>query len=109
MSRRDGTVIRELERALRRGPGHARDAREAPGSRGRADAASRAASGAACRLSERLAEQGLADVSYAPVDSPFGRLLLAASDTGLLRLAFPEEDEDRVLERLAARVSPRIV
>jgi methylated-DNA-[protein]-cysteine S-methyltransferase len=48
-------------------------------------------------------------VSYAPADSPFGPLLLAATRRGLVRLAFPEEDVDSVLERLARKISPRIV
>ncbi len=72
----------------------------------------RAAGGAAAaarRLSDRVAADGLADISYAPVDSPFGTLLLAATGRGLVRLAFPEEDVDSVLERLARRLSPRIV
>lgn len=61
------------------------------------------------RLLARVRDDGLADISYAPVDSPFGPLLLAATRRGLLRLAFPEEDVDGVLEGLARRVSPRIV
>ncbi|HWG09012.1 MAG TPA: methylated-DNA--[protein]-cysteine S-methyltransferase [Solirubrobacteraceae bacterium] len=108
MSRRNGVSGAELERALRRGPGHARDVGES-GPREGPDAVAEAAHTAARRLSDRLAEQGLADVSYAPVDSPFGKLLLAASASGLVRLAFPEESEELVLERLAARISPRIV
>jgi methylated-DNA-[protein]-cysteine S-methyltransferase len=100
-------TVREIEQALRRGPAHARETGDGRGAR--TDAAAYAALAAAQRLSERLAEQSLADISYAPVDSPFGELLLAASDRGLLRLAFPEENADDVLERLAARVSPRIV
>jgi methylated-DNA-[protein]-cysteine S-methyltransferase len=77
------------------------------------DALRRGAAGgaaeAARRLSDRVAAEGLADISYAPVDSPFGTLLLAATRRGLVRLAFPEEDVDSVLERLARRLSPRIV
>ena len=68
-----------------------------------------AAAAAARRLTRRIADEGLADVSYAPVDSPFGPLLAAATKRGLVKLAFPEEDVDGVLERLARRVSPRIV
>jgi methylated-DNA-[protein]-cysteine S-methyltransferase len=71
----------------------------------RADAAARAAA----RLSAHVAAEGLADVSYAPVDSPFGTLLAASTRKGLVRLAFPEEDLDGVLEALALRISPRIV
>ena len=58
---------------------------------------------------QRIAAEELADVSYATVDSPFGTLLVASTPRGLVRLAFPEESVDAVLERLAARVSPRIV
>jgi methylated-DNA-[protein]-cysteine S-methyltransferase len=61
------------------------------------------------RLLERVQRERLADVSYASVDSPFGELLLARSQRGLLRLAFPEESVDAALERIATRISPRIV
>jgi methylated-DNA-[protein]-cysteine S-methyltransferase len=107
MSGRDETTVEQIERALRRGPAHSRESADDRGAR--KDAAGEAALAAARRLSDRVAGEGLADISYALLDSPFGELLLAASEQGLLRLAFPEEDEDAVLERLAARVSPRIV
>jgi methylated-DNA-[protein]-cysteine S-methyltransferase len=77
--------------------------------RGAASAGSAAAADAARRLNARVAAEGLADVSYAPADSPFGPLLLAATRRGLVRLAFPEEDIDSVLELLARKISPRIV
>jgi methylated-DNA-[protein]-cysteine S-methyltransferase len=67
------------------------------------------AAAAARRVSAHIAAEGLADVTYAPVDSPFGTLLLAATGRGLVRVAFPEEDVDSVLERLARRISPRII
>ncbi len=100
-----------LEDALRRGaPAGLDGQRSAPASSRTATAASaRAAAAAAQRLSARIVAEGLADVTYAPVDSPFGTLLAAATDRGLVRLAFPEEDVDAVLERLARRISPRIV
>jgi methylated-DNA-[protein]-cysteine S-methyltransferase len=75
----------------------------------RASSAAGSSAAAELRLRRRIAEEGLADVSYAPTDSPFGPLLLAATKRGLVRLAFPEEDADAVLLRLAQRVSPRIV
>jgi methylated-DNA-[protein]-cysteine S-methyltransferase len=85
-------------------------ARNAGGSPRRRTASTDAeAAAAAGRLSSRIAAEGLADVSYAPVDSPFGTMLLAATKRGLVRLAFPEEPVDSVLERLARRISPRIV
>ncbi len=69
----------------------------------------RSAAEAASRVADRMAAEGLADVSYAAVDSPFGALLAATTPRGLVRLAFPEEGVDGVLERLALRISPRIV
>jgi methylated-DNA-[protein]-cysteine S-methyltransferase len=64
---------------------------------------------AAERLAERAAREELLDVSYTTIDSPFGPLLAASTERGLVRLAFPEESEDSVLERLSARISPRIL
>lgn len=57
---------------------------------------------------------GLVDVAYAPVDSPFGRLLVARTDRGVIRLALPShrghaQSEDEVLEDLARYVSPRVL
>ncbi|HEY7952785.1 MAG TPA: hypothetical protein VID70_07335, partial [Solirubrobacteraceae bacterium] len=52
----------------------------------------------AARLAQRLSahaiSEGLADIGYATVDSPFGTLTAAATDGGLVRLAFPEEPLD---------------
>ena len=55
------------------------------------------------------AEAGLVDVAYRRVDGPLGSLLIAATRRGVVRLAFPEEQEDAVLEELSERVSPRLV
>ena len=52
------------------------------------------------------------DVSYVVEDTPIGRMLLARNDSGaLLASAFvpTEVDEDRLLARLSARVSPRVL
>jgi methylated-DNA-[protein]-cysteine S-methyltransferase len=73
-----------------------------------ADAGARAEH-AARRLAARAAAENLADVAYAPLDSPLGRLLVATTPLGLVRIAYPEQDVDGVLEDLAARVSPRVV
>ena len=54
------------------------------------------------------AEQ-LLDVAYRTVDSPVGTLLLAATDQGLVRVAYQVEHHDQVLQSLAQRVSPRIL
>jgi methylated-DNA-[protein]-cysteine S-methyltransferase len=57
----------------------------------------------------RAARAGLVDVAYATVDTPVGALILATTRTGLVRLAFPEEGLDHVLEELAASLSPRVL
>ena len=64
---------------------------------------------AAQRLTTRALDEGLADIGYAEVDSPWGPLTAATTAQGLVRLAFPEEPLDEVLERLAQKLSPRIV
>jgi methylated-DNA-[protein]-cysteine S-methyltransferase len=63
----------------------------------------------AAALAEQAAAEGLLDVAYAEVDSPLGPLLLAATDRGIVRLAYVDEGAGRVLEALAARVSPRVL
>ncbi len=56
------------------------------------------------------AEAGLLDVAYATLDSPLGKLLLAATPEGLVRLAYVEYyDQEAVLEQLAQKVSPRVL
>ncbi len=72
---------------------------------GAADTAARQA-----ELARRAAAAGLLDVAVATVDSPLGPLLVAATEAGLVRLAFTAvEDPDAVLARLARAVSPRIL
>jgi methylated-DNA-[protein]-cysteine S-methyltransferase len=61
------------------------------------------------RLAAQAERQGLLDVTYRTVDSPFGLLLLAATGEGLVRVAFSSEDHDAVLARLASDISPRIL
>jgi methylated-DNA-[protein]-cysteine S-methyltransferase len=65
------------------------------------------------RLRTRLAvaadRQELLDVAYRTLDSPLGSLLLAATDRGLVRIGFPGEGHERVLQELADRVSPRVL
>jgi methylated-DNA-[protein]-cysteine S-methyltransferase len=60
-------------------------------------------------IARRAQEQDLLDVAYRDLDTPLGRLLLAATPAGLVRVAFPVEDPDAVLETLSARVSPRVL
>ncbi|HUZ83995.1 MAG TPA: methylated-DNA--[protein]-cysteine S-methyltransferase [Gaiellales bacterium] len=61
------------------------------------------------RLVERAAREGLADVVYATCDAPFGQLTVAATERGLVRVAFASEPPDAVLRELAERVSPRVL
>ena|ERR1700733_11925111 len=65
------------------------------------------------RLQARLVASadtaGLLDVGYRSIDTPVGPLLLAATDQGLVRVAYAAEDHDRVLDQLAAKVSPRVL
>ncbi|MFF4989036.1 methylated-DNA--[protein]-cysteine S-methyltransferase [Streptosporangium saharense] len=61
------------------------------------------------RLAREAESEGLVDVAYTVVDSPVGRLLLAATPKGLVRVAYQNEDHDRVLETLASKISPRVL
>jgi methylated-DNA-[protein]-cysteine S-methyltransferase len=58
---------------------------------------------------ERAADDGLLDVAYASVESPFGPLLLAATRRGVVRIGLPSQDSDRLLDELVVRVSPRVL
>jgi methylated-DNA-[protein]-cysteine S-methyltransferase len=60
-------------------------------------------------LASAADRNGLLDVAYRTMDSPFGPLLLAATVEGVVRVAFATEDHDEVLTRLAADVSARVL
>jgi methylated-DNA-[protein]-cysteine S-methyltransferase len=55
------------------------------------------------------ASADLLDVAYRTIDSPVGTLLLAATEKGLVRVAFDIEDHDLVLVGLADKISPRVL
>jgi methylated-DNA-[protein]-cysteine S-methyltransferase len=78
-----------LVRALDADPGHVRMLRD--------------------RLAAAAQAEGVLDVAYRTVDTPVGPLLLAATDVGLVRVAYAGEDHDKVLQALADRISPRIL
>jgi methylated-DNA-[protein]-cysteine S-methyltransferase len=86
--------VKDIERALQRSAAGLPE--DAP-----PELARRAAKGAA--------EAGVVDVAYAPVDSPLGRLTVAATRRGLVRIAYPSPDPDAALERLARLISPRLL
>jgi methylated-DNA-[protein]-cysteine S-methyltransferase len=60
-------------------------------------------------LTERAATEGLLDIAYANVDSPFGPLLIATTPRGLVKISLPAYDPEETLEDLAARISPRVL
>ncbi|MFI5611874.1 methylated-DNA--[protein]-cysteine S-methyltransferase [Amycolatopsis sp. NPDC051903] len=65
----------------------------------------------AARLRTRLAvtadRAGLLDVAYRRLDSPVGPLLVAATERGLVRVAY--ERDAQALTDLAAELSPRVL
>jgi methylated-DNA-[protein]-cysteine S-methyltransferase len=61
------------------------------------------------RLARAADDAGLLDVAFTTVDTPVGPLLLAATDQGLVRVAYVAEDHDAVLQFLADRISPRVL
>jgi len=63
----------------------------------------------AARLARAADAEGLLDVAVTTVDSPVGPLLLAATEQGLVRVAYASEDHDAVLQALADRISPRVL
>jgi methylated-DNA-[protein]-cysteine S-methyltransferase len=65
--------------------------------------------GLAGRLAHRAEEESLLEVAYRIVDSPVGRLLLAATERGLVRVAFEREGFDGVLSGLAGKLGPRVL
>jgi methylated-DNA-[protein]-cysteine S-methyltransferase len=60
-------------------------------------------------LAQAATAEGLLDVAYRFIDTPFGRFLAAVTRRGLVRIAFQPESPEEVLEELAARISPRVL
>lgn len=60
-------------------------------------------------LADSAGRAGLLDVAYTTVDTPVGLLLLAATERGLVRVAFETQGHDRVLEALSVRVGARVL
>jgi methylated-DNA-[protein]-cysteine S-methyltransferase len=62
------------------------------------------------RLAESARAAGLEDVAYAVEDSPVGRLLLAVTPRGVVKISYVDYFPlDGTLEELAARLSPRVL
>jgi methylated-DNA-[protein]-cysteine S-methyltransferase len=61
------------------------------------------------RLIARANDEGLLDVAYATLDTPFGTGVVAATPRGLVRLGLPNQSLDEVLSDLAEDLSPRVL
>jgi methylated-DNA-[protein]-cysteine S-methyltransferase len=61
------------------------------------------------KLEADAADADLIDVAYTVVGTPVGELLLAASRQGLVRVAYANEDHDRVLQTLGETLGCRIL
>ena len=61
------------------------------------------------QLAARAEREGVLDIAYRTLDTPVGPLLLAATEQGLLRVAYAGEGHEAVLESLAETVSPRVL
>src|SRR3954453_3637004 len=60
-------------------------------------------------LVERACAEAALDATYRVLDSPVGPLLLAATERGVVRVAFEVEDHDKVLDLLGATIGSRIL
>ena len=62
-------------------------------------------------LTDAFERSGLIDVSYVVDDSPVGKLLLAATEAGLVCLHYiaGEDDVERSLDQFAEKLSPRVL
>ncbi|MGQ1838516.1 methylated-DNA--[protein]-cysteine S-methyltransferase [Kocuria turfanensis] len=61
------------------------------------------------RLEDAAAAAGVLDVAFTTLETPVGTLLLAATERGLVRVAYAREDHEKVLADLADRLGPRIL
>ncbi|MEO6827341.1 MAG: methylated-DNA--[protein]-cysteine S-methyltransferase [Microbacteriaceae bacterium] len=60
-------------------------------------------------LARAAQAEGVLDVAYRILDTPVGPLLLAATERGLVRVAYASQNHDLVLQQLAEQLSPRIL
>ena len=61
------------------------------------------------RLEQEADRAGVLDIAYRTLDTPVGSLLLAATERGLVRVAYERENHDAVLATLAERLSSRVL
>jgi methylated-DNA-[protein]-cysteine S-methyltransferase len=82
--------------------------REPRGSRELEELMTAAVQRATADLTRRAEAEDLVDVAYASVDSPFGPMLTAVTDEGLVTVVIDGDDEAH-LDRIARDISPRIL
>src|SRR6266851_4023397 len=58
------------------------------------------------RLAATAQQDRILDIAYRTIDSPVGPLPLAATEPGLIRVAYAREDHDAALQALADKISP---
>jgi methylated-DNA-[protein]-cysteine S-methyltransferase len=61
------------------------------------------------RFAEAAAASGDAEVAFATLDTPVGQTSVAATARGIVSVGLPNHPLDHFVERLAARISPRVV
>jgi methylated-DNA-[protein]-cysteine S-methyltransferase len=61
------------------------------------------------RAADRAVSAGAVEVAYAEMDSPVGPLVIAATEDGLVTVAFAASGLDVILDHLAARISPSLI
>ena len=61
------------------------------------------------RFAEAAAASGEAEVAFATLDTPVGQTSVAATARGIVSVGLPNHRLDDFVERLAARISPRVV
>lgn len=61
------------------------------------------------RLEDAAVGAAAPDVHFRTVDSPLGALFVAATEQGVVRLAFELEGADDVQQQLADRIGPRVL
>ncbi|MET9484409.1 methylated-DNA--[protein]-cysteine S-methyltransferase [Streptomyces sp. NPDC006638] len=61
------------------------------------------------RLVAQAEEEGILDIAYRTVDTPAGNLLLAATEQGLVKVAYAVQGHTAVLQKLAETIGPRIL
>jgi methylated-DNA-[protein]-cysteine S-methyltransferase len=60
-------------------------------------------------LASKAQQEDILDLAYRTMDTPVGSLLLAATEQGLVKIAYAVQDHTAVLQQLSDTISPRIL